>query len=200
MPQTRRSSTPRSLRHDILAAARQMFADEGFEHVSMRRLAHRIGTSPTAVYLHFAGKDDLFKAICEETFATLVVRLEKQRRQHAGDALTILRAGLREYIRFGLRHPEHYLVTFMQRRPGESVRDFEDSPGQEAFSYLVRAVDDCVRAGLFRPVEVDLTSQVLWMSIHGVVSLLITKKPFPFAPRSALIEAQIDILVQGLLR
>jgi AcrR family transcriptional regulator len=200
MATPRRTQPKRSLRHDILSAARQMFADEGFEHVSMRRLAHRIGTSPTALYLHFASKDDLFRAICEETFAKLVARLEKQRRQYAGDALGVLRAGLREYVTFGLRHPEHYIVTFMHRRKSESVKDFESSPGQEAFGYLVRAVDDCVKARLFRPVRVDLVSQVLWMSIHGLVSLLVTDKPFPFAPRAALIETQVDTLVRGLLR
>ena len=177
-----------------------MFADEGFEHVSMRKLARRIGYSPTAVYLHFANKDDLFRAVCDETFARLVARLEKQRRQHAGDALTILRTGLREYIAFGLKHPEHYIVTFLQRRTGASVRDFEDSTGEQAFGYLVRAVDDCIREGLFRPVQADVAAQTLWMSVHGLVSLLVMQKPFPFAPAAVLAEAQVDTLIRGLLR
>ena len=196
----RRARQKSSLRQDILDAARQMFADEGFAAVSMRRLAERIEYSPTAIYLHFADKDELFKAVCDETFAKLVQRLEKQRRQLAGDPLACLRAGLREYVEFGLKHPEHYTVTFMHRDRPDSIKDFEGSVGQEAFSYLHRAVDDCVAAGLFRPMRTELTAQVLWMSIHGLVSLLVAKKGFPFAPKAVLLDEQVETLIRGLLK
>lgn len=196
----RRARQKTSLRQDILDAARQMFAEEGYDRVSMRRLAERIEYSPTAIYLQFEDKDDLFKAVCEETFAKLAQRLAKQRRQLAGDPLGCLKAGLREYIEFGLKHPEHYIVTFMHRARQESVKDFEGSVGQEAFGYLHQAVADCVAAGLFRPMRTEVTAQVLWVSIHGLVSLLIAKKGFPFAPRNLLIDEQLDTLIKGLLR
>lgn len=195
----RRARQKHSLRQEILDAARQMFAEEGFERVSMRRLAERIEYSPTAIYLHFEDKEDLFKAVSDETFGKLVQRLEKQRRQLAGDPLACLRAGLREYIEFGLRYPEHYMVTFMQRPRQESLEDFEASIGKEAFRYLSRAVADCVTAGLFRKIDIEVTSQVLWVSVHGLVSLLIVKKAFPFAPRAVLIDEQVDTLIRGLM-
>ena len=196
----RRARHKTSLRQDILDAARQMFAEEGFERVSMRRLAERIEYSPTAIYLHFEDKDDLFKAVCEETFARLAQRLGKQRRQMRGRPLACLKAGLREYIDFGLKHPEHYIVTFMHRDRHESMKDFEASIGKEAFGYLNQAVADCITAGLFRPMRSELTAQVLWASIHGLVSLLVAKKGFPFAPKNVLIDEQIETLVGGLLK
>ena len=196
----RRARHKTSLRQDILDAARQMFAEEGYDRVSMRRLAERIEYSPTAIYLHFEDKDDLFKAVCDETFAKLARRLEKQRQQMTGNPLACLKAGLREYIEFGLKHPEHYIVTFMHRAREESVKDFEGSVGQEAFGYLHRAVADCVEAGLFRPMRTEVTAQVLWVSVHGLVSLLIAKKGFPFAARAVLIDEQVETLVGGLLK
>ena len=133
--------------------------------------------------------------------AKLVKRLEKQRRLHAGDPLASLRAGLHEYIDFGLRHPSHYIVTFMQREKAhDAAPPFEESPGREAFELLVQCVSDCVSAGLFREVRIDLVSQTLWMSIHGLVSLLVTEKPFPFAPAAALANEQIETLLRGLAR
>jgi len=200
----RRARQKTSLRQDILDAARQMFAEDGYDRVSMRRLAERIEYSPTAIYLHFKDKDDLFKAVCDETFAKLVARLDRQRRRLSGDPLACLKAGLREYIEFGLRHPEHYIVTLMHRAPqdraAEAVKDFDGSVGQEAFGYLRQSVADCVAARLFRPLHPEVTAQVLWMSIHGLVSLLIAKKGFPFAPKTALIDEQIETLVGGLLK
>jgi AcrR family transcriptional regulator len=150
--------------------------------------------------LHFEDKDDLFKAVCEETFAKLVQRLSKQRRQLSGQPLACLKAGLREYIEFGLKHPEHYIVTFMHRDRHESITEYETSSGKDAFGYLSQAVADCIAAGLFRPMRCELTAQVLWVSIHGLVSLLVAKKGFPFAPRNVLIDEQIETLVGGLLK
>ena len=88
----------------------------------------------------------------------------------------------------------------MQRARQESVKDFEGSVGQEAFGYLHRGVADCVDAGLFRPLRMEITAQVLWVSVHGLVSLLIAKKGFPFATKAVLIDELVETLVGGLLK
>ncbi|MFM8411232.1 MAG: TetR/AcrR family transcriptional regulator [Alphaproteobacteria bacterium] len=195
----RRLRQKSSLRDTILAAARQMFIEDGYEAVSMRKLAERIEYSPTAIYLHFADKDALFRTVCDETFARLVKRLEKARAKHAGDPLGWLRAGLEEYIRFGLNHPEHYAVTFLQRQRG-SQTDFEGSSGERAFAFLREAVAQCDEAGLLRPMRREVAAQVLWVSIHGLVALLIVDESFPFAPRQTLIDAQLETLLAGLMK
>jgi AcrR family transcriptional regulator len=196
----RRAREKASLRGEILDAARQMFAEEGYEQVSMRRLAERIEYSPTTIYLYFEDKDDLFRAVCEETFGKLVRRLEKHRQQLEDDPVTWLRAGLREYIEFGLKHPEHYTVAFMRRPKEETPEQFDGSAGQEAFDILREAVAACVDAGRFREVDREVAAQVLWMGVHGLVALLIAKKGFPFAPRSVLVEEQLETMIRGLLK
>lgn len=195
----RRVRQRNALRREILDAATEMFAEQGFERVSMRKLAERVEYSPTAIYLHFRDKEALFHAVCEEAFGRLIRRLEKQRQKHADDPLGCLKAGLLEYIDFGLKHPDHYMVAFMNR---SNVREqpFEGSAGEQAFSFLRRTVADGVAAGVFRPIDVELTSQVLWMSVHGLVSLLVAKEGFPFAPRRALEEELLATLVRGLVR
>jgi AcrR family transcriptional regulator len=194
----RRARHKTSLRQEILAAARQMFAEDGYEAVSMRKLAERIEYSPTAIYLHFADKDALFRAICDETFEQLVRRLEKVRARHAGDPLGGLKAGLREYVDFGVKHPEHYVVTFLQRQRATPA-DFRGSPGERAFACLRRAVAECDEAGLLRPMHREVAAQVLWMSIHGLVALLVVQKPFPFAPTKVLVDAQLETLIAGIV-
>ena len=195
----RRARERTSLRREILDAATEMFAEQGFEQVSMRKLAERVEYSPTAIYLHFRDKEALFHAVSDEAFGRLVRRLEKQRQRFDRDALGCLKAGLREYIEFGLKHPDHYIVAFMTRGQA-GARPFKGSAGEEAFGYMRRAVSDCVEARLFRKIDVELTSQVLWMSVHGLVSLLVAKEGFPFAPKRALIDELIDTLVRGLLK
>lgn len=194
----RRARQRSSLRQDILDAATVMFAEQGFEQVSMRKLAERVEYSPTAIYLHFRDKEALFHAVSEAAFGRLVARLERQRRKFAGDPLGNLRAGLAEYIDFGLKHPDHYMVAFMSR--ARTQHPFAGSAGEEAFGYLRRAIAECVAAGLLRPLHVELAAQVLWMSVHGLVSLLVAKKEFPFAPRKVLVDELLETLLRGIAK
>lgn len=195
----RRARHQHSLRAEILDQARRLFVEEGYDGASMRKLAQRIEYSPTTIYLYFRDKDAIFQAICDETFDKLVGRIERQIRRHEDDPVAALRAGLREYIEFGLKHPEHYIVTFLRRSASETPEAFAGSAGERAFETLRRGVRAAADAGRLRPVHPELAAQVLWMSVHGLVSLLVAKKGFPFAPRAALIEEQLETLMRGLM-
>lgn len=195
--QDRRARQKENLRQEILDAAREMFVEEGYDSVSMRRIAERIEYSPTTIYLYFKDKADLFNQLCEETFAKLSQRLENQRRR-SDDPLTYLREGLRIYVDFGLKHPNHYTVAFIIHPQDAGDYSFENSIGKQAFDYLRTAVEMCVEAGVFRSVEIDMTAQALWAAIHGVTSLLIVHDDFPFVAKSRLIEHTIETMLRGL--
>src|SRR5262245_56830798 len=100
------------LRQEILDAARELFVKEGYENVSMRRVAEKIEYSPTTIYLYFESKADLLYSICEETFAKLLKRLQTIS-EDCSDPVVCLKKGMRAYIEFGLKHPNHYKVTFI---------------------------------------------------------------------------------------
>lgn len=193
----RRARHKASLRSQILEAAGHLFAREGYDAVTMRRVAAAIEYSPTAIYLHFEDKDALFKAICEDTFTRLVARLERQR-QRARDPWSFLRDGLLTYIAFGLEHPNHYTVTFIlgARNPGETP--FEGSAGAKAFGLLQDAVHAAIATGHVRADNPHATAQALWAAAHGVVSLLIRHPSFPFVGRKTLATQTIDAMLAGL--
>jgi len=62
VPPTRRDAT----RETILAAGLRCFAREGFRRTALDRVAREAGLSRAALYLHFASKEDLFRAIVED--------------------------------------------------------------------------------------------------------------------------------------
>jgi hypothetical protein len=117
-----------------------------------------------------------------------------------GDApLVTLRKGMRAYVEFGLENPSFYRLAFMS--PPEFKAEAylsEGSKGTALFRSLRGSVEQCVRLGQFRPIDVDLGAQVLWTMNHGVTSLLITNPNFPWADREALIERVIDCAIDGL--
>ena len=64
-----------AVRRSILDAARELFVAEGFQNVSIRKIAERIEYSPAAIYGYFPSKDDIFFALAEEVFGCWAIRV-----------------------------------------------------------------------------------------------------------------------------
>ena len=139
----RRARQKSLLKQEILDAARDILVREGYDGLSMRKVAQKIDYSPTAIYLHFKDRDDLVFSVSEQTFAGLVRELEDVAAKHP-DPLVALRKGLRRYIDFGLAHPEHYLVAFVVPRgqnPDAGKRYMQpEAMSMRAFGHLPRLV------------------------------------------------------------
>jgi len=196
----RREREKDRLRQEILDAARELFVTEGFEHVSMRRIAAEIEYSPTTIYLYFKDKTELFNSICEEAFSRLAARLEKISRED-GDSLVKLHRGCRAYVDFGLKHPHHYRLVFIDSSvpfSGKTLQVNAPSAGERAFDNLRQAVQACVAEGYFPLNDVEIMSQAVWSALHGVTSLLISRPDFPWVARSRLVNLTIDAMIRGL--
>lgn len=190
------------LRQEILDAASELFVKDGYENVSMRRIAEKIEYSPTTIYLYFQDKTQLLEQVCQETFARLARILARIQDQHQ-DPVERLRRGLVAYIKFGLENPHHYRATFMMPVPEGVDHHHEESEsdmGMQAFDFLRRAVSDYIAVKKLRDVEPEVVSQTLWAGIHGLTSLLIIKcDHFPFVAVDKLIHSMTDTLISGSL-
>jgi AcrR family transcriptional regulator len=198
----RRARQKASLRQEILDAARTLFAREGVESVSIRKIAERVEYSPGAIYLHFRDKAEILQTLCNETFARLHQSLQAIHDDRS-DTLDSLRRGMRGYIEFGLQNPHHYLVTFVYAASflHEHGRHPDPSdPGFGCFDKFRGIVRKCIEEGLFRLDDVEEVSQTLWAGMHGITTLLITKPGFPFVERSRLVDRVVDVLIQGVRR
>ena len=196
----RRARQKKFLRQEILDAASELFVRDGYENVSMRRIADKIEYSPTTIYIYFKDKAELLEQVCKETFQRLARRLGKITEQ-PGDPLERLKRGLLAYIEFGLENPHHYRATFMMPLPeGFDHQKYhqEDSPGMQAFAFLTRGLAECIKAGKIPAINVELAAQTLWAGIHGITSLLITHSRFPWVGRDKVIHSTADTLVAGL--
>lgn len=202
----RRAREKEALRRAILDAATELIVKQGYESLSLRKIAERIEHAPSTIYLYFADKLSILTAICEEVFNDLTARLEELYNTEP-DPFAGLRRGLLCYINFGLSHPQHYVVTFTTPYP----KEFDD-PGAEAacqgpaeagircFGCLVRAVQRGMDAGVLAPDDVNKVSQAVWTAIHGLTFSLIVMghAEFPWVPREELINYQVDMLLRGI--
>jgi AcrR family transcriptional regulator len=187
----RREREREEVRRKMLDAARDLFVTEGYERVTMRKIAEAIEYSPTAIYLHFEDKDDLVLALCREDFGRLLAVMESQ--APPADPIEWIRQLGRAYARFAIDNPNHYRFMFMTPLRPEHKPEPTD-PGHLSFGVLRAAVAKGIETGALRAGDVDTVAQVMWSSVHGAVALLITLRPdcWPRPPVDDLVEETIE--------
>ena len=75
-----------------------------------------------------------------------------------------------------------------------------ESNGLKALGCMRDCIADGVRTRKLRKVDPDVAARATWAAIHGITSLLITHKSFPWGDRKVVIGATIDAVVDGLRR
>jgi AcrR family transcriptional regulator len=169
----RRERDRQALRDSILQAAGEVFLERGYEGLSMRMVAERIGYSATTIYHHFENKDDLLFAVVDQGFERFATELAAAA-ESTDDPRERLNAIGRAYVRFGLNNPMHYEMMFMRRTSFLlTCRDGDTQPRIAAFGVLQQAVQQALDAGVLPPGEVLSYANMLWASVHGIVSMTI---------------------------
>jgi AcrR family transcriptional regulator len=200
----RRAREREALRRTILDAASQLFAEQGYRSVTIRKLAERIEYSPSTIYLYFKDKAALLAAIVTETFEGLNRRMA-QLRTLGLPPLQTLEFALRGYIQFGLDHPSHYVATFAGPwEPAEHpAPDHERmrQVGIESFNGLRDRVAEAMEAGVIEKSDIQVAAQSIWMACHGTIELLIQSQNdrcFPWADRDQVIDFTVRMILRGI--
>src|SRR3954471_21926005 len=202
----RREREGAEVRGRIMDAARQLFARDGVEAVSMRKIAQAIEYSPTAIYLHFADKDALLGELCAHDFGSLAQAFNKA--AAIKDPIERIRAlGLR-FMQFGLKYPNHFRFMFMTPAKARGELDAEmlkrrSDPNQDAYARLLMAVREAMAAGRFRKdlKDPNLVAQTFAAAVHGVVALQIGMGNDPWIEWSSLdkrMATMADAIVRGM--
>ena len=184
------------LRREIIDAATRLLAELGDEEaVSMRAIADAVGVTPPSIYLHFADKNELLFAVCEDRFAELERRMTAAL-VGVADPLTQLRRIGQTYIRFGLESPEHYRILFMSRDEpmGTTPEQLTESA---ALLVVIDTVDRAMQAGQIPEGDPKTVAISVWASVHGLTALLIAKPGWAWPDTEVLIARQLDLCESG---
>jgi len=194
------------LRTLIIDAARELFVSRGVDAVTMREIAKRIGYSATSIYMHFADKEALLRAICDTDFLALATSLKNI--MQIADPVERMQALGRGYAAFALTHPNHYRLMFMTAHApiNPDVSNLQqNSAEQDAYVQLKTVVSAVHEAGFFRDElqDVDLIAQTIWAGVHGVCSLQISMACdvwVNWSDISARLQLMQQVMLRGLLK
>lgn len=201
----RRTRSPRGqgeqLREEILGAAERMLIETNDESaLSIRAIASAVGVTPPSIYLHFADRNDLVFAVCERQ-AEEVDQAMQQAAIAGSDPWDRIRLRGLAYLRWGLANPEHYRILMMCR-PNSTPERFVATRLADTSGRLGAVCEDiglAAAAGLIEPVDDPAReAELLWMVIHGMVSMLIAKPDYSLDPAEELYDAMIELVYRGL--
>ena len=192
-------------RDEILAAAKQLFITEGYETVTTRQLAERVGLSQTGIYVYFQNKEEILDELRRSTFERLSARI-KESVEEGPRGAALLRLLLSNYLEFALENPDEYQLTYMvthaslknPERKDLELPAAEQPPSIQAFLAFREQVAKLITAGVLRQADATVIAQALWGALHGLATLLITHPDFPWADHRLLISTLVETLVRGL--
>ena len=169
MPQHQRRDRQRADRHRlILATARQIAEQEGWDAVTTRRLADAIEYSQPVLYSHFAGKDEIVAAVALDGFAELTEALRAQ--WGGADAGARIGAVARAYLDFAAAHPAVYAAMFTLHTALTFATPQSPEPLRDAFGVL----RDCLAGGRAEGTgdgDLESRTELFWAALHGLVTL-----------------------------
>ena len=173
----RKEKQKEEIRKMILNASMKLFIDEGFEKVSIRKIANIIEYSPTTIYLYFKDKNEILFQLCEEGFIKLEA-LNKNLLEIKNPLNRLHKMG-ENYVGFGLQHPEYYDLMFIQNAPMEKLAQMNDGKwihGDRALELLRTIIKECMTKKIIKRGDVDSVTMAVWGMVHGLVSLTIRKR------------------------
>jgi AcrR family transcriptional regulator len=191
-------SDPENLRRRILDTARHLLVQEGYQNLSMRRIADAIGYSATSIYLYFDSKDALLHTLIHEGMMRLHDRLEAAAAQHPDRPEARLQALCRAFVQFGLHNPEYYEIMFqlrperMERYPPDKYRQARKN--LDAFAAALKAG---AAEGAFVVTDPRVAASTVWASLHGTVSLLLADRVDARIAPDTFIDTAIRQVMQG---
>ena len=194
----RQDQEKQELRQAILTAAGELFLEQGYERFSLRKVAERIGYSPTTIYLYFRDKDDLLFTVVDEGFVRFGQQLAAAAASTEDPWERLIALG-RAYVNFGLQNPVYYQLMFMQRTDFLTRRQAgESQPRIASFRVLQQTVQQAIDAGVLRPGDAESYSDVFWALVHGMVSLAISMPMFDASRIQQTMEIAWQMECEGL--
>ena len=205
----RRERERDQVRGKIMDAARELFVRDGYESVSMRKIAEAIEYSPTAIYIHFADKAELMQQLCQHDFQSLAHVFHDL--AQIADPIERIRQTGHSYIRFAAKFPNHYRFMFMtphaevqgecELQAAYEADANKNDPNENSYLFLFQACEQAIKAGRLRRELTDphLVAQTFWGAVHGVASIEVTFRNDPWIKMPDL-ELRAATMVDGIIR
>jgi AcrR family transcriptional regulator len=177
---SRRERTRQQHREEILSAATGLFAVHGYEGTSMQMIADEAEISVGKLYLHFEGKEDIYREVAEY-HAGEIGRMAGEATDPSIPPIDRIRARTRAVIKYLDEHDDfvRFYVSEMEGKGRECC--FKD--GSEHVRHMAESVNlirEAIERGDIPDEDPDLLIAMIHGAGHALMTVVVEKGDMPF--------------------
>ncbi|MGG2464044.1 TetR/AcrR family transcriptional regulator [Streptomyces sp. RGM 3693] len=150
----------------IVATARELAEQQGWDAVTTRRLAERIEYSQPVLYSHFRGKREIIGAVALQGAGEMAAAV-RSAASSANSPRERVAALARAYLDFAARNPAVYDAMFQLDGGLAFAQEDTPEPLKDAFAALLESLGEVAGDG----VDPGLFTEVFWAALHGLATL-----------------------------
>jgi AcrR family transcriptional regulator len=168
-----------------------MFADRGYEAVTLREIAQEIGYTHAVIYQHFPDKWHILAELSRETIGLLVQDFDATAAQHAVPKERLF-ATSRGLIQFCIAHPQQFRNVFFgpENRDGIRAGQYIDDIGRPLFQRFVQLFFEVAREEGLPGRDDMVVAHTWWYAIFGLATLMVIQGVVPDRPEPNLVVEQ----------
>jgi AcrR family transcriptional regulator len=190
------------LKRRILMAAEELFIEDGYDNVSMRKIAEKIEYSPTTIYRLFQNKTDIMEQLIADGYRGVYRRYEEILSRRPESPLETLNLIIIEYVAFALDNPNHYRLWFATgrlRMVDDQLRMLHGNSSYRVYHTWLELIDECKAKRLLPDKDTLALFQLIWGAVHGMISLRIHHPHFPWLPLDRHMQELLALINRGLV-
>src|SRR5215216_6595307 len=188
-PRARAEAPVEDVRDRIVSAALRCFAEKGYAGASLREIAETARTTKPMIYYYFNSKEGLYISTLGDLLQQFADAID-QATDPGDPPIEKLRAFCDAYLRYFESQEPH--IAFV----ADIMNEFGRSLDERIQSRLQRVLEEGVRAGIFRPGDIDACV----IGIMGILNMFILRRIFGDKPleRAAAVSQVVDYYLEGL--
>lgn len=184
------------VRTSILQAAWKIVLDEGWQALSIRRIADAIEYSVPVIYDHFANKEAILLEFTKQGFGMLSDEMTKAKKR-SPDPEKQIEAMAYSYWEFAFDQTAYYQVMYGLGMP--SCDTVNKVPEVSTFTGLVlQPIKDLIASGNHPDADPILKLHTFWSMLHGLTSININMMGHS-APKQDLNQMVIQDFITGFI-
>ena len=155
----------------IVATAWQLVKEEGWQSVSIRKIADAIEYSVPVIYDYFANKEAILAEIATDGFKLLTKKIQQAKDKHTAPVAQ-LKAMADAYWHFALKNREYYQLMYgVGMATCEAGKCVADGEGFENF--IMESIEAILAKEKNAESSICLKYHTFWSILHGLVSIKI---------------------------
>jgi AcrR family transcriptional regulator len=188
-----------AMRELIISAAKEIIAKEGFDSLSIRKIANKIEYSPAIIYHYFKDKDEIMNSVMRNGYMQIISAVTKSSDEDLKPADRLKRMTM-DYIEAALKMPDEFLAAQLNQSPHALEHTSSLYKGASKEKPALTALCKCLKE-IYTKLDddqIELKSQMIAVSTLGLIIKLVIEKDLDEEQRQKLIETFIEDVVSKI--